>query len=125
MIENALGSTAECELDQTVDDEADPEINEQSPVEMVGSVARGIGEMRHEDEKVKQVADEDGGELLEQAGEHSLRDSVEEVASREQAPLAEGRNILLPTLARWRGLGWGTRIVAGKGLFGWRRVTAA
>src|SRR5664279_133313 len=104
-----LGSTAECELDQTVDDEVDPEINEQSLVEMVGSVARGIGEMRHEDEKVKQVADEDGGELLEQAGEHSLRGSVEEVASREQAPLAEGRNILLPTLARWRGLGWGTQ----------------
>ena len=77
-----LGSAAEDELYEAVDHEADPEVDEQSPVEMVGSVARRNGKMRHENEEVKQVADENGGELLEEAAEHSLRDSVEDGSLR-------------------------------------------
>ena len=68
----------EDEFDEAVDYETDPEIDEQAPIEMVGSVARGWWQVGDEDEEIEQVADEDGGELLEEAAEHSLRDSVED-----------------------------------------------
>jgi hypothetical protein len=38
--------------------------------------------MWHEDEEVKQAANEDGGELAEQAGEHAFGDSVEDGSLR-------------------------------------------
>jgi tRNA nucleotidyltransferase (CCA-adding enzyme) len=72
----------EDEFDEAVDYETDPEIDEQAPIEMVGSVARGWWQVGDEDEEIEQVADEDGGELLEEAGEHSFRNSVEDGASR-------------------------------------------
>jgi hypothetical protein len=57
----------EDEFDEAVENEADPEIDQQSPVEAVGSVTRGWGQMRHEYEEVEQAAKEDGGELFEEA----------------------------------------------------------
>jgi len=34
---------------------------------------RGRGQMWHEDEKVEQAANDDGGELLEETREHGIR----------------------------------------------------
>lgn len=76
---------AQQQLDEAVDHEADPEIDQQSPVELVGSMPRGRGKVRYEDEKVKEVANEDSSELLEDAAGHGfrvMRDSVEDESPR-------------------------------------------
>ena len=65
-----LGSAPEGEFEEAVEDEADPSEDEQSPVEAEGLVARCRGKVRHENEEVEEAAKEDGGDLLEEAGEH-------------------------------------------------------
>ena len=67
-----LWFAAEDELDEAVEDEADPAVDEQAPVEAIGLVARGWRQVRHEDEEVEQAAEEDCGELFEEAGEHGV-----------------------------------------------------
>ena len=66
-----LARWAEDEFDEAVDHEADPEVHEQSPVEMVGSVARGRWQMWGQYKGIEQAADDDGGELFEQAARHT------------------------------------------------------
>jgi hypothetical protein len=61
---------AQQQFDEAVDHEADPEVHEQSPVELIGSVARGRGQARHQHEEVEQAAGEDRGELFDEAVRH-------------------------------------------------------
>ena len=89
------GTLAGEELDEPVDCEAQPEIDDEAEVEPVGGVAGGDGQVGHEDKQVKQVADDDGGELLEEAGEHSCwrREAGEELRERSRQPSAAGGRI--------------------------------
>ena len=66
-------ASAEGEFDEAVEDEADPSIDEKSPIKTKGFVARGRRKMRHKDEEVEQAAEDDGGELFEEAGERLHR----------------------------------------------------
>jgi len=61
------------EFDEAVEDEADPGVDQQAPVEVEGLVAGGRGQVRHEDEEVEQAAEEDGGELFENSASHDIR----------------------------------------------------
>jgi hypothetical protein len=63
---------AKKKFDETVEDEADPGVDEKAQVELVRLVSRGCGQMWHEDKEIEQASEGDGGELLEQAGEHGV-----------------------------------------------------
>ena len=63
-----LLAEAKKKFEEAVEDEAEPSEDEQSPVEAKGFVARGRGQMRHEDEEVEETAEDDGGELFKKAG---------------------------------------------------------
>jgi hypothetical protein len=65
----ASSGTAEDKFDEAVNDEADPGIDEQTPVETEGLVAGGLGQVGHQNEEVEEAAEDDGGELLEEAEE--------------------------------------------------------
>ena len=77
-----LRFAAEDEFDEAVDDEADPSVDKQAPVEAIWLMTRRRGKVWHEDEEVEQAANEDGGELFEEAVGHGLRESVEDGSSR-------------------------------------------
>jgi len=81
-ISTGLRFAAEEQFDEAVEDEADPGVDEQAPVEMIRNVTRGRGQVRHQDEEVEQTANEDGGELFEDTVGHGLRDSVEDGSSQ-------------------------------------------
>jgi hypothetical protein len=67
-----LGFAAEDEFDEAVEDEADPGVDQKAPVETVGLVLCGRGQVRHEGEEVEQAAEDDGDELFQKAGHRSV-----------------------------------------------------
>ena len=67
-------SSAEDEFDQAVNHEADPSVDEDSEVETKWFVAGGCGQVGHEDEEVQEAADDDGGELFDEAAEQLAPD---------------------------------------------------
>jgi hypothetical protein len=58
------------QFDKSPKDKTNPNKDKQAPVESERLVTRGRGKVRHEDEEVEKRTSEDGGELLEEAGEH-------------------------------------------------------
>ena len=78
----AAAAYAERQFYEAVEDEADPGVDNQAPVEAIWLMTCRRGKVRHEDEEVEQAANEDGGELFEEAASHGLRDSLEDSSSR-------------------------------------------
>ena len=72
----ALSPEAQGEFDEAVDDQAEPGEDQQAPVEAEGLVLGRKGKMRHEDEEVEEAAEDDGGELFEEAREHGEKFQV-------------------------------------------------
>lgn len=68
----ASSATAEDNFDEAVDDEADPCVDEDSEIQAERFVTGGGGQVWYENEKVEKAAEDDGGELLEEAGEHRV-----------------------------------------------------
>ena len=59
------------EFDQAVNHDTDPKINEQPKIEAIGLMAARWRQVRHQEKEIDQVAEYDGGELLEEAREHA------------------------------------------------------
>ena len=72
----AFAVPAKREFDQSVNYQADPSVDQQSPVETVRLVARRQRKVWHQEEKVQQVANQNGGELFEDAMGHSARERL-------------------------------------------------
>ena len=68
--ERGLGLAAEDEFDKAVENEADPGVDKQAPIETVRLMTCGGRKVWHEDEEVEQAAEDDGSGLLEKAGAH-------------------------------------------------------
>ena len=58
------------EFDQPINHQADPDDDQQAPIEPERLMLRRKRQVRHEDEEVEQASEDDGGGLLEEAGEH-------------------------------------------------------
>ena len=69
----SIATHADCEFDEAINHDAEPGIDQQTPVEAIRLVTRRRRQMRHEDEKVQQASEHDGGELLEDSAWHDNR----------------------------------------------------
>jgi len=58
------------QLHNSIDGDTDPKVHYKAEIEPVGMMAPCRRKVRHQNEKVKQVAHDNGDELLEQATEH-------------------------------------------------------
>ena len=66
----AAAAYAERQFYEAVEDEADPGVDNQAPVEAIWLMTCCRGQVRHQDEEVEQAANEDGGELFQDAVGH-------------------------------------------------------
>src|SRR5271157_2903099 len=57
-------------LDNSIDNHADPEVHQQSEIKALGTMASRRWQVRHQDEKINQVAHDNGNQLLEESAEH-------------------------------------------------------
>src|SRR6185312_9880818 len=66
----ALSKPAAYKFDNAIDHHANPEIHQQTEVELVGTMLCLRGQVRHQQQKIDCIADHDGNELFEQAAGH-------------------------------------------------------
>ena len=80
--------------------DADPEIHDQSEVEVTDMVTSGRGQMRRQQEKVQKVPDHHRNRLFEQSSQHLLSWTPERASLMPEKPLFAIRFSLFRLLAR-------------------------
>ena len=79
-------------LDNSIDNHAHPEVHEQSEIKAPGTMASRRRQMGHQSEEVKQVAHDNGNELLEESAEHETVVHQKQQLAVGIWQLAVGRN---------------------------------